>query len=172
MVMSATTSLAGCTGSGGSHLPGLPVRSRISRWADVLSGLVEPSGLTETGPGNEVMSVELLTRGLKERLPPLGATENEPAPMVRCKFFYPDFHYTWYAIEYDGQDLFFGWVDGDFPELGYFSMSELKANRGRLGCRIERDRWFRPCRLSELRDEPHRWVESPTLDVGSGQPGR
>jgi hypothetical protein len=97
------------------------------------------------------MSVKLLTKELKRRLPPLYATENDSDPMVICKFFYPDFSWTWYAIEYDGQDLFFGWVDGDFPELGYFSLSELKSNRGKLGLPIERDRWFRPCRLSELK---------------------
>jgi hypothetical protein len=102
------------------------------------------------------MGMLLLTKELKKRLPPLGATENDLDPMVVAKFFYPDFHWTWYAIEYDGKDLFFGWVDGDFPELGYFSLSELKSNRGRLGCPVERDRWFTPCRLSELRAKLNR----------------
>ena len=70
--------------------------------------------------------------------------------MVIAKFFYPDFHWSWYALEFDGKDLFFGWVDGDFPELGYFTLSELRRNRGKLGLPIERDRYFEPCRLSEL----------------------
>ena len=42
-------------------------------------------------------------------------------------------------------------MDGDFPELGAFSLAELKANRGKLGLPVERDRYFQPCRLSELR---------------------
>lgn len=54
------------------------------------------------------------------------------------------------AIEFDGDDTFFGWVDGDFPELGYFRLSELQVNRGKFGLPIERDRCFKPCRLSEL----------------------
>ena len=95
--------------------------------------------------------MKLLTKELKKKLPPLGATENNPDPMVICKFFFADFHWKWYAIEYDGKDTFFGWVDGDFPELGYFSLSELKSTRGTWGLQVERDRWFRPCRLSELR---------------------
>jgi hypothetical protein len=34
--------------------------------------------------------------------------------------------------------LFFGWVFGDFPELGYFSLNEMQAiNVGGLG--MERD---------------------------------
>ena len=40
---------------------------------------------------------------------------------------------------------------GDFPELGYFSLSELKNNRGKLGCSIERDLYFLPKPLSEIR---------------------
>lgn len=95
--------------------------------------------------------MKLLTKALKKSLPPLGATDNDPDPMVICKFFFPDFHWTWYVIEYDGADTFFGFVDGDFPELGYFTLSELKDNRGKLGLPIERDRYFKPCQLSELK---------------------
>ena len=70
--------------------------------------------------------MQLITKRLAKDLPPLGATEADKDPLVRAKFFYPDFSWRWYAIEYDGEDLFFGYVDGDFPELGYFSLSELK----------------------------------------------
>ncbi len=93
----------------------------------------------------------LITKDLAKRLPPLYATENDPDPMVQCKFFYPDFHWTWYGIEFDGEDLFFGFVDGDFAELGYFSLKELKTNRGLWGLPIERDQSFEPCSLSVLR---------------------
>ena len=84
--------------------------------------------------------MQLLTKAIRRKLPPLRATSQQKDPMVICKFFFPDFHWTWYAIEFDGEDTFFGFVDGDFPELGYFSLSELKSNRGRLGLPIERDR--------------------------------
>lgn len=95
-------------------------------------------------------NMKLLTQALRKKLPPLGATDEDPDPMVIAKFFYPDFHWTWYAIEFDGEDIFYGYVDGEFPELGSFSLSELQNTRGKLGCRIERDRYFRPCRLSEV----------------------
>ncbi|MCC6457908.1 MAG: DUF2958 domain-containing protein [Caldilineaceae bacterium] len=95
--------------------------------------------------------MHLLTKALRQRLPPLGATDNQADPLVICKFFYPDFSWNWYAIEFDGHDLFFGFVNGDDPELGYFRLSELKANRGKLGLPIERDRYFTPCPLSLLR---------------------
>src|SRR6266496_4455935 len=95
--------------------------------------------------------MKLLTKELRERLPKLYATENEPDPIVQAKFFYPDSSTTWYATEFDGEDLFFGLVDGHERELGYFSRSELERTRGPLGCSIERDLGFEPCRLSELR---------------------
>ena len=95
--------------------------------------------------------MKLLTKEILKKLPPLYATEHQKDPMVWVKFFYPDFSWSWFGIEFDGKDMFFGFVDGDFPELGYFSLSELLQNRGKLGCPIERDLSFEPCRLSALR---------------------
>ena len=95
--------------------------------------------------------MKLLTKALLKQLPPLYATEDQEDPMVICKFFYPDFDWSWFAIEYDGEDVFFGLVDGFVAELGYFTRSELEGNRGKLGLPIERDLYFSPCRLSELR---------------------
>jgi hypothetical protein len=97
------------------------------------------------------MEMKLLTQELLRKLPPLYATEHEEDPVVWVKFFYPDFSWTWFGIEFDGKDLFFGLVDGFEVELGYFRLSELMQNRGKLGCPLERDLYFKPCRLSELR---------------------
>ena len=97
--------------------------------------------------------MKILTKEVLEKLPPLYSQEEVKDPMVIVKFFYPDFSWTWYAIEFDGKDLFYGYVVGDFPELGYFTLSELLATRGKLGLPIERDRFFKPCRLSEVMSE-------------------
>ena len=94
--------------------------------------------------------MELLTKEVRGKLPPLYSQEEVEDPMVICKFFFPDFSWTWYAIEFDGTDQFYGLVDGDEKELGYFSLTELLGNRGKLGLPIERDRYFTPCRLSEV----------------------
>ncbi len=72
----------------------------------------------------------LLTKELRKALPPLYSQEKVKDPLVICKFFTPDAHWTWYAIEFDGTDLFFGYVVGDFPELRYFRLSELQEVRG------------------------------------------
>ena len=94
--------------------------------------------------------MQLITKKLAKVLPRLGETDLEPNPVVRAKFFYPDFSWTWFAIEFDGEDTCYGYVDGDFPELGYFSLSELQGVRGPLGLGIERDRYFTPVPLKEI----------------------
>ncbi len=92
----------------------------------------------------------LLTADIRSKLPKLYASENTEDPMVWCKFFTPDSSWTWYVVEFDGNDTFYGLVDGFERELGYFSLSEISTVRGALGLPVERDRYFTPCRLSEL----------------------
>ena len=72
-------------------------------------------------------------------------------PLVICKFFTPDSNWSWFALEFDGEDLFFGWVVGFEQELGYFRLSELATARGPFGLPIERDIHFSPTRLSEVK---------------------
>lgn len=95
--------------------------------------------------------MQLLTKKLKKELPPLYATEHEEDPLVICKFFLPDSQWTWYAIEFDGKDLFFGWVEGLYNELGYFSLSQLESVCSPLGLLVERDLYFEPRRLSTVK---------------------
>lgn len=92
----------------------------------------------------------LLTQEIKSRLPKLYASEDAEDPMVWCKFFTPDSNWTWFVVEFDGKDTFYGLVDGFERELGYFSLSEIQGVRGALGLPVERDKFFKPCRLSEL----------------------
>jgi hypothetical protein len=95
--------------------------------------------------------MQLLTADDITRLPALYSQETEPDPMVPVKFFTPDSCWTWYATEFDGEDTFFGYVDGQFAELGYFSLSELASARGPLGLPIERDlHWNPTTRLSTV----------------------
>ena len=108
--------------------------------------------------------MKLLTQELRNQFPPLYSQEHEPDPMVICKFFHPLSHWTWYAYEGSPVDadgycdtdqekvdfLFFGWVYGDYPELGYFSLSELESVSV-MGLGIERDLHFTPMRLSEVK---------------------
>ena len=73
--------------------------------------------------------------------------------LAQVKFFTPDAQWTWYASEFNGDDIFFGLVIGLEIEFGYFSLSELKSVRGPLGLPIERDLHYEPKSLRELRDQ-------------------
>jgi len=97
--------------------------------------------------------LELLTQELRKQLPPLYSQEHVDDPLVVCKFFTPDAGWTWYAYEFDGEDLFFGLVYGSETEFGYFSLSELAQVRGPFGLPVERDINFIPRKLSEVRKE-------------------
>ena len=94
----------------------------------------------------------LLTKANREALPWLYEQDGlGDDAIVHVKFFTPDSNWTWYATEFDGKDTFFGLVDGFEMELGYFSLSELQSARGPLGLPIERDRYFTPKTLGEIR---------------------
>jgi hypothetical protein len=97
--------------------------------------------------------VELLPKDVREKLPELYANEELGlAAHALVKFFTPDSSWTWYASEFNGDDIFFGLVIGFEAEFGYFSLSELESVRGPLGLPIERDLHFEPKSLEELRD--------------------
>lgn len=95
--------------------------------------------------------MKIFTKELLQKVPKLYETDRAKDPTVYIKLFFPSFHWTWYVIEFDGKDMFFGYVDGSFADLGYFSLKELLEARDKSGMPLERDRYFRPCRLSELK---------------------
>ncbi|MBI5930006.1 MAG: DUF2958 domain-containing protein [Chloroflexi bacterium] len=97
---------------------------------------------------------ELLPDTIREQLPKLYANEKLglDAPAL-VKFFSADSGWTWYASEYDGEDVFFGLVVGYEIEIGYFSLAELREVRGPMGLPIERDRFYEPKTLRELQEE-------------------
>ncbi len=87
--------------------------------------------------------MKLLTQEIRRALPALRSTEGlgMDAPII-VKFFTPTSNWTWYATEFDGEDLFYGLVDGFEKEFGYFSLSELESVHGPYGVGIERDQYF------------------------------
>ena len=45
---------------------------------------------------------QLLPPEILARLPKLGETAGQEDSIAQVKFFYPDFSWTWYGIEFDG----------------------------------------------------------------------
>jgi len=98
--------------------------------------------------------MKLLTQELLRRFAKIGRQEEVKDPLVIAKFFNPTGAGTWYATEYDPESrCFFGYVSlfGDHnDEWGSFSLDELEGFQGRFGLGIERDRFFRERRISEI----------------------
>lgn len=70
------------------------------------------------------------------------------------KFFSPYSQWTWYAVEFDGEDTFFGLVDGLEMEYGYFSYSELQGLTKFGGVpAVERDCHWTPRPIKEIEEE-------------------
>jgi hypothetical protein len=69
------------------------------------------------------------------------------------KFYTPDSFWSWYVLEFDGADIFYGLVKGLAEEFGYFSLCELEEIKGPLGLSIARDIYFIPARISKFMQE-------------------
>jgi len=106
---------------------------------------------------NKIRGMKLLTKEIRRKLPPLYSQDGKGGKAVALvKYFTPSSSWTWYASEFDGEDTFFGLVDGQFKELGYFSLKELEEVRGPMGLPIERDLYWQPKTLEEIAPEMFR----------------
>ena len=98
--------------------------------------------------------MKLLTEEIKKKLPKLYEQEDKGGDaIVYLKIFTPDSNWTFFATEFDGEDMFFGLVDGHEKELGYFSLKELQSVKGPLDLPIERDLYWQPKTLREIAPE-------------------
>lgn len=98
---------------------------------------------------------KFITKEIEKALPKLYSQENVDDPIVVAKWFSPYSNWRWFAIEFDGEDTFFGLVQGFEIELGNFSKSELEnlvhVWLGHEVPTIERDLSWKPKKLSEVR---------------------
>jgi hypothetical protein len=117
---------------------------------------------------------ELLDEKTKQSLPKLYSQEKLGLEaLAQVKLFLPGTYWTWYGseasaildddsekalheVDLNTSDirfiLFFGLVIGDEIELSYFQLAELVELKGAFGLPIERDKFFEPKTLKELRD--------------------
>lgn len=90
---------------------------------------------------------KLITKKLKKQIPELKEDEeyikdDSPVPV---HFVQPTTNWNWYVLAYDGGDTFFGLVDGEAREYGFFTLSELQSYEDpllKLG--VERDKTWDP----------------------------
>jgi Protein of unknown function (DUF2958) len=92
----------------------------------------------------------LLTQEIKEKLPALYSQEGQELVAV-VRFYDSLSDWSWYGVEFDGKQLFFGLVIGFERELGYFSLAEFEEVNREAGFeRICRDLEFGPRRISDI----------------------
>ena len=71
---------------------------------------------------------------------------------AKVKLFDPTGSWTWYIAAYDPETrIAYGLVDGFELEEGDISMTELVAYRGGFGLPIERDLYWEPKTLEQIR---------------------
>ena len=95
----------------------------------------------------------MLTEEIRKALPKLYATEHTPTDekIAQVKFFSPYNGWRWYAVEFDGEDTFFGLVEGWEVEWGYFSLSELAGATVANGVpAVERDLLWSPTAMKNI----------------------
>ena len=88
----------------------------------------------------------------KMKIPKLYETEEQNDPITYVKLFLDG--WTWYITEISiDEDIAFGYVVSPFcsGELGYFSINEIKTIKNSLGMGVERDLYFKPCKLSTIK---------------------
>lgn len=105
--------------------------------------------------------MKLLTKEILKKLPMLYSTEHIALSdkVAVCKFFSPVGRYTFYVVEgnleENGEFTFWGYcvspLGEDCDEFGYVTLSTLESIKLPAGLKIERDRWFAPTKLSDLK---------------------
>lgn len=108
--------------------------------------------------------MKLLTSDLRKALPNLGTQDGAgDSAKVAGKFFTPMSSFTWYLLEFDGDDTFFAFtVSHNCPEgeYGYVSLAELESIKTMGIPGVERDRYFPPTTIGEIKKglvESYRW---------------
>ncbi len=105
--------------------------------------------------------MELIPKDIEATIPALYSQEHVLDPVAVVKLFDPCGRYTLFVLEGsrqpNGDLLFFGFcrspLGPDCDELGYVTLRELERVRGPLGLGVERDLYFKPTPLSEIRGE-------------------
>ena len=96
----------------------------------------------------------MLLTNEQQRLPPIGSVKDSGMRLFDAlavvKLFTPGDKWIWYVVEFDGEDLCFGFIVGNVPELGYFRLSSLQKDWARQGLTVIRDQQYCPVLLRAL----------------------
>ena len=95
--------------------------------------------------------MKLLTVALKKKFARTGAQQDIEDPVIIAKYFMCYTNWTFYVTEFDPSTKvltgIFQWLETEWGTLG---LHHLKSLRGPLGVKVERDKFFKSLRMSEL----------------------
>jgi len=96
----------------------------------------------------------LLSNKQLKQLPTLDTVKHASFNLFNAKalvkFLTPGDKWTWYALAFDGEDLCFGFINGNVPELGYFRLSALEHGMSSASHPVICDPDYQPETLREL----------------------
>ena len=95
-----------------------------------------------------------MTKALEKTIPALYSQDGKGNDaIVYAHWFSPYTNWDWYCTEYDPETgECFGLVKGLYTELGYWTVAQLEEVNEKKGFPlIERDLWWTPCTLGEVR---------------------
>ena len=122
------------------------VHTEFGRHSDEESGFVPRRRIVTCSVDSIELNkpTPLMTDEIRQRLPKLYATANDDNPVVQVRYRAWKVC-DWNAIEFDGEDIFFGLVWQSFPVWGYFRLSDLQTMNDWNGApAIVVDRFFEP----------------------------
>lgn len=97
------------------------------------------------------MDSKLIAEINRRGIPPIYAQEETEDPIIYLELSLFGFHWRWFVseceIEDTGDVLFFGFVNGNVGEWGYFRLSEMEDTR----CRLLVDYDFQPLPFLQLK---------------------
>lgn len=124
--------------------------------------------MIKRGANDRIRGMKLFPDEVRKQVPVIYSQDGKGGKAIaHVKFFTPDSNWIWYATEGEsiqdesGNEVdfqFFGLVQGQCEELGYFSLNELETARGPMGLPIERDLHFKPTALNQI--APHLFKET------------
>ena len=99
--------------------------------------------------------MKLMTKALEKNIPSLAECDVEN-PTIVAHYFNPCGAGDWYVLGGEklknGDWRFFGYVKLLENELGYFLLSQLESVELPFGLKIERDLYWTPKQLSEVKE--------------------
>lgn len=97
--------------------------------------------------------MDLIPDEFRKRLPNLGSTAKQrPVQewIAQVRLIDAQTRISWYLIEFDGQDRFFGLMAGKHSVAGEFSLAELESLGDEKEGGVYLDRSFQPAPLIDL----------------------